>query len=488
MPTTLTSPNMNIVVPVASTQIGPTWAQNLQAALYTTVDGHDHSSGKGLQVTPLGLNINADLPFGSFNATALRSSRYTQQSAALAIGSDVGCLYAVTGTVSSVSYNGDAFWNNGAGTAIPITRGGALAVPAASGSTFVETIRTITANYTVDSGGADFEIWLNASGAITVTLPTPTIGRVIILADITGALETNNVTLAQHAAEKINGFAGSRTLQTNWGRWTIVSDGTNWVVQGSGRETKKVITGTGTFTPQSGVTEYKVIGWGGGGSGGSGASGSPASGGGGGGAALPSIAYVTVTPNAAITVTIGAGGASVAGTAGAGTVGNVGADSTFGTYATFGGASGGAGGTTAATTAAGGGLATKGAAGTNLYTAIGAGTLAATGTGVVYSPGCGGHTWSQAAAAAAFAGSMNIQGGFSGGAAGTPSSGIGGGGGGAAGPGAAGGGGGNSAGGAGTAAAANSGAGGGGGGGISSSTSGASGAGGSGQITVVWVD
>lgn len=94
----------------------------------------------------------------------------------------------------------------------------------------IHTTRTITANLTIDTTTNDFLILLNNSGAITVTLPVPTNGRVLILKDIAGTAGTNNITLARNAAEKIEGIAASRTLQTNWGSWSIYSNGTDWFI------------------------------------------------------------------------------------------------------------------------------------------------------------------------------------------------------------------------------------------------------------------
>ena len=80
-----TSPNMNLIVPIPSTgvtgtgDVGPGYAQNISNDLLTTIDTHDHSSGKGVQVTPAGLNINADLSFNNNNANQLRSTRFFSQ-------------------------------------------------------------------------------------------------------------------------------------------------------------------------------------------------------------------------------------------------------------------------------------------------------------------------------------------------------------------------------------------------------------------------
>lgn len=90
------------------------------------------------------------------------------------------------------------------------------------------TTRTITGNLTVDTTTTDFIILMNPSGAITVTLPTPTCGRELWLKDISGNLQTNNVTLARHASERIEGLSSNRTLLTNYGAWHVFSDCTDW--------------------------------------------------------------------------------------------------------------------------------------------------------------------------------------------------------------------------------------------------------------------
>lgn len=89
-----TSPNMGLTVPGVGTEYSPTWASDLNASL-SVIDSHNHSAGQGVQITPSGLNINADLAFQGNNATLLRSTRFSPQSAVLSGAADVGCLYVV---------------------------------------------------------------------------------------------------------------------------------------------------------------------------------------------------------------------------------------------------------------------------------------------------------------------------------------------------------------------------------------------------------
>ncbi len=110
------SPNMGMPVPVVGTDPGPDWANNINASL-SIIDSHDHTTGHGVPVPSAGLNINADLPFNSNNATTLRSSRYAAQSAPISGGSDLGAVY-----VSGV----DLYYNDGAGNQVRITQGGSV--------------------------------------------------------------------------------------------------------------------------------------------------------------------------------------------------------------------------------------------------------------------------------------------------------------------------------------------------------------------------
>lgn len=97
------TPNMSLTVPIVGVAIGPDWASEINACL-VIVDNHDHSAGKGVPVTPLGLNINTDLPFGGNNANTVRTVRFSNPNAQPTAASDVNCVYA---------YQGNLYYNNG---------------------------------------------------------------------------------------------------------------------------------------------------------------------------------------------------------------------------------------------------------------------------------------------------------------------------------------------------------------------------------------
>lgn len=89
-----------------------------------------------------------------------------------------------------------------------------------------------TANYTVLV--SDRIIFVDTTGgAFSLTLPDPSKARGILfrIIDAGGVLNTNNLTLVRFAAEKIEGLAASKLLQTNWGGWDLVSNGTDWFLK-----------------------------------------------------------------------------------------------------------------------------------------------------------------------------------------------------------------------------------------------------------------
>ena len=70
----------------------------------------------------------------------------------------------------------------------------------------------------------------SSSGARTITLPAPALGLNFWIKDKDGVAATNNITLIRNSTEQIEGVAASKILQTNWGSWRVISDGTNWFI------------------------------------------------------------------------------------------------------------------------------------------------------------------------------------------------------------------------------------------------------------------
>ena len=110
---------MSLIQPAVGVTVGPTWSSELNTSL-GLIDTHDHTSGKGVQITPSGLNINADLEFNQNDATELRTLAFDSGSAATSTD-DTRALY---------HSGGDIYWRNATGTAVQITDGSAIKITA----------------------------------------------------------------------------------------------------------------------------------------------------------------------------------------------------------------------------------------------------------------------------------------------------------------------------------------------------------------------
>lgn len=109
------SPNMGLVIPLVGQEAGPQYAQDVNTSLFS-IDAHDHSPGSGVQITPQGLNINADLTLNSNNLIGVRAIQFDSQVAPLpAVSPDIDALY-----VSGV----DLYYNDGNGNQVRLTQGG----------------------------------------------------------------------------------------------------------------------------------------------------------------------------------------------------------------------------------------------------------------------------------------------------------------------------------------------------------------------------
>jgi hypothetical protein len=146
---------------------------------------------------------------------------------------DVGVAFGGTG-VSTVPANGQLLIGNAIGyTVANVTAGAGITVTNGAGTLTIAT--TAPYNYTVvaisstTSAASGTTYMANTSGgAFTVTLPSPSSGEYVLIKDVGGTFSTNNLTVAPHASESIEGLAASYILQTNYGSTTFVSDGTNW--------------------------------------------------------------------------------------------------------------------------------------------------------------------------------------------------------------------------------------------------------------------
>jgi hypothetical protein len=172
-----TTPNMSLLVPDVGETTGPEWAEEINEDL-SSIDEHDHSPGKGIKISPSGMNINVDLPFNDNNATELRSVRFESQDDPIEGVNDLTCAFVCTG---------DLYYTDSQGNVIRITQDGSVAGTAGSitglSSPAAVTYSSVTKTYSFTSDinkaaaivGADLTLFKKGEGDNSFTLKAPTL-------------------------------------------------------------------------------------------------------------------------------------------------------------------------------------------------------------------------------------------------------------------------------------------------------------------------
>ena len=181
---------------------------SLNTDAFETIDSHNHTTSLGVKVPSAGLNINADLDFTSNNATSLRSTRYTEQTASFTAGADINAVY---------SLNGELVWRDADGNNVQITDNGGLnfaslgtiggdfgAPGVLAAATYSDTTKyfswTRSAGVGAGMAMSNLKLTYPVAGQQAVTLSTPsgvTAYEIILPTDIaaaTGSVVTINTT------------------------------------------------------------------------------------------------------------------------------------------------------------------------------------------------------------------------------------------------------------------------------------------------------
>lgn len=233
---------MSLPVSIIGVTSGINWENNLNAAL-GIIDQHNHTPGQGVQIPPAGLNINSDLPFGSNNATQLRTTRYSPQNSCIAnSGSDIGEIY-VCG--NELYYNdvtgGHQVQLTSAGSVNATSSGissGTASAAFATGTLVVKSSSTSFANTDVqsiilaNSGNLSNQLTLQApslSGSYPITLPPIPSAQSFVALDTSGNLTgyanvSQGITRTMQAAvgQQISSSSGS--FSTTSGTMTSVTN------------------------------------------------------------------------------------------------------------------------------------------------------------------------------------------------------------------------------------------------------------------------
>lgn len=273
---------MSLPVPVVSVDPGPDWATNVNNCL-TIIDAHDHSAGYGVQVTPAGLNINADLSIGSNNLTNTRSLRFISQITPIAGVADLGCLYE-----SGV----DLYYNDANGVQIRLTQSGAVAgtpgsianLVSPASATYVSANQTfvwqsdvltpanldaasiILRNLTASSKGLTLSPPASMGADYTLTLPTLPGSTLPVSLNSSGAFSTGQITTAQITDANIT--SAKMATNINLPGKAVQESGQNLVVSNTNAGTNSLaivrclINSDGSIGAGEGVTGNSLAGTG----------------------------------------------------------------------------------------------------------------------------------------------------------------------------------------------------------------------------------
>lgn len=108
------SPNMSLPIPGVGNEPGPDFASDVNNSL-TLIDGHNHTAGSGIPITPSAISINSALSMAGNTLTLTKSIQFQSQPSPLA---DLGSIYE-----SGL----DLYYTDGAGNQVRITQSGSLA-------------------------------------------------------------------------------------------------------------------------------------------------------------------------------------------------------------------------------------------------------------------------------------------------------------------------------------------------------------------------
>lgn len=246
MPTVL--PNMGLTLPTRGSAGAGVWDDTIDANLHLE-DEHDHSSGKGLRITPAAMNINADLPFSSLYApTQLHRLSFSAIAAGALTGSHNKSLFVSDGT-SGLSAN-ELYWRTSAGNNVKLTSGNSLNVSAFVGGIGGD-YQSVTAQldfddsqkrYTFKEGTSDSHGWARlAAGGLRLIEFNTTESVYVGQNCPAGLASTYDMTWPT----ALPGAAGALVQLDNTGQISFANTGVNGVTLAS--NTSVTISGTGEY-------------------------------------------------------------------------------------------------------------------------------------------------------------------------------------------------------------------------------------------------
>lgn len=168
---------MNLNLPVPETTTGPAWAQQLNTQLEDVVAEHDHTSGKGVQLTQEALNITNELTLNNNDLVAARTVRLENLAGTPSNPNDTNVLFSENGNLGYINADGDLIGIT-VGNAINVNSVGGitgLGAPAeASFNAGTFTFKNTAINYaTVAQGPLELYSGVDGNPVNAVTIKSP---------------------------------------------------------------------------------------------------------------------------------------------------------------------------------------------------------------------------------------------------------------------------------------------------------------------------
>jgi hypothetical protein len=219
---------MNLTLTTVSVTAGPTYGTQIGTAI-TTIDSHDHTSGKGTRVPTAGITVDATLAMNGVGLSTAKSVAFTAQAVAL---TDTYRIWAKT--------DGNLWYTNSSGTPVQITSGGTLNTAALITSVYTQL--ALAGNLVIGASDTYTHYLVSSAAARAITLPAAsavTAGRFYNFSDSTGGAATYNITISRAGADTIEG-ATSYVINTAYETVMLVSDGTSkWTAVSHAASTTK---------------------------------------------------------------------------------------------------------------------------------------------------------------------------------------------------------------------------------------------------------
>ena len=231
----------SLASPAVGTTTSPQWATDLNTSL-TAIDNHDHSTDKGIRITPAAINVNADMEFNQNSASELKNLIFDST------------VTAATTSYSLYQASGNLYWRNGSGTAVQVTTGGSVNAGAGSISGMTGTDAGVsytdgskTFNFFTDSANSDYGKMAHAD-MLLFTYTNDNVADtdyVTIVCSAAASGSSGTITVPAETGTLLTtatNFAGAINVATSSTNYPInlKPNGTGYVVVGNGGATGKI--------------------------------------------------------------------------------------------------------------------------------------------------------------------------------------------------------------------------------------------------------